>query len=44
LKFYIQRLREIADLISRCKKYGDGSDDLLIEKEEKRLENISQGE
>jgi len=33
LKFYIQRLREIADLISRCKKYGDGSDDLLIEKE-----------
>ena len=41
LRFYVQRLRKVADLISRCKKYGDGSDDLLIKKEEKRLENIS---
>lgn len=41
LRFYVQRLREIADLISRCEKYGDGGDDLLIKKEEKRLENIS---
>jgi len=40
LSFYIKRLREIADLISSCKKYGD--DDLLIKKEEKRLESISE--
>ena len=44
LNFYTQRLGEIADLIHRCKKYGveeSANADLLIKKEEIRLQNIS---
>lgn len=45
LIFYTQRLGEIANLISRCRKYGikeeENADLLLIKQEETRLQNIS---
>jgi hypothetical protein len=44
LDFYAQRIGELADFIHRCKKYGvrgGENADLLIHKEELRLQNIS---